>query len=109
MSKIDIFLLDNSNNTKEEVNIIKPRSYQELLKQIKQKFQQIPKFYEIFIFDNNNIEIKINNEEKYKVINDILFIREIEEDILGQSIFEINYNKSLNYQMKNIIVFYAQL
>ena len=93
MSKIDIYFMDNSNNTKEEVNIIKPRSYQELLKQIKQKFQQIPKFYEIFIFDNNNIEIKINNEEKYKVINDILFIREIEEDFLGQSIFEINYNK----------------
>ena len=37
MSKIDIFLLDNSNNTKEEINIIKPQSYQELLKQIAQK------------------------------------------------------------------------
>ena len=92
MSKIDIFLLDNSNNTKEEINIIKPQSYQELLKQIGQKMKYIPKFYEIFIFDKDNKEIKIYNEKLYNKIEDILFIREINKNILEHSLFDINYN-----------------
>ena len=35
MSKIDIYLLDDSNNTITEANIIKQKTYQELLNQIK--------------------------------------------------------------------------
>ena len=93
MSNIDIFLLDDSNNTKEEFNIIRPKTYQLLLKILNKKFKNISDCYEIFIFDKNNKEIQINNEESYKMIEDILFIREIEQDKLGQSIFEINYNK----------------
>ena len=93
MSKIDILLLDNSNNPKEEINITKPKNYQEFLKQIKTEFKNIPEYFEIFILDKNNKDIKINNEEKYKKINDILFIREIDKNILAQSLYEINYNK----------------
>ena len=93
MSKIDIFLLDNSNNTKEEIIIIKPINYQELLKKIKEKFKNIKEYFEIFILDKNNKEIKIDNEDKYKNIEDILFIREFNKNILEQSIFDINYNK----------------
>ena len=59
MSKIDIFLLDILNNSREEINLIKPNSYQELLKQIEQKFMNLPQNYEVFILDTNNIEIKI--------------------------------------------------
>ena len=92
MSKIDIFLLDNSNNTKDEINIIKPDNYKELLKQISQKMKYMPKYYEIFIFDKNNKEIKIINDRTYNKIDDILFIREIDKNILEQSLFEINYN-----------------
>ena len=92
MSKIDIFLLDNSNNTKDEINIIKPDNYKELLKQISQKMKYMPKYYEIFIFDKNNKEIKIINDRTYNKIVDILFIREIDKNILEQSLFEINYN-----------------
>ena len=92
MSKIDIFLLDNSTNTKEEINIIKPQSYQELLKQIGQKMKYIPKFYEIFIFYKDNKEIKIYNEKLYNKIEDILFIREINKNILEHSLFDINNN-----------------
>ena len=92
MSKIDIFLLDNSNNTKDEINIIKPDNYKELLKQISQKMKYMPKYYEIFIFDKNNKEIKIINDRTYIKIVDILFIREIDKNILEQSLFEINYN-----------------
>ena len=93
MSKIDVFLLDNSNNTKEEILIMKPINYQELLIQLKANFKNIKEYFEIFILDKNNKEIKIDNEEKYKKIEDILFIREINKMILEQSIFDINYNK----------------
>ena len=93
MSTIDLFLLDNSNKTKEEINMIKPKTYQQLLNQIIQKFKNISAYYEIFIIDKDNKEFKINNEETYKIIEDILFIREINEDILAQSIFELNYNR----------------
>ena len=46
MSEIDIFLLDNLNNTKNEVSMIKPMSYQELLNQLGKKIKNLPKFYE---------------------------------------------------------------
>ena len=93
MSKMDIFLLDNLNNKKEEINIIKPKNYQKILQQIRKKFKNISEYYEIFIIDKNNKEIIIDNENKYKQIGDILFVRELDEDILEQSIFEMNYNK----------------
>ena len=93
MSYIYIILLDKSNITKEEANIIKPSTYKDLLIQINQKLKKIPKNYELYIIDKNNVEIKINNENNYKIIEDILFIREIEKINLNPSIFQINYNK----------------
>ena len=76
MSLINIFLLDDSNNSKSELKIIKSKTYIELLNQIKQKFEIIPENYEIFILDDKNNEIKIDNEINYNKIEDILFIRE---------------------------------
>ena len=70
MSKINIFILDNLNNEKEEIIINKPKTYKELLKYLSDK----NKLYEIFIYDNNN-KIIINNEEKYEIIKDILYKR----------------------------------
>ena len=102
MSTIDIFLLDNSNNTKDEVNMIKPKTYLELLKQLRQKIKNIPEYYEVFIIGKNNEEIKINNEEKYKMIEDILFIREIDKSILEQSLFSMNYNKLSESQQEKL-------
>ena len=93
MSNMYIFLLDSSNNTKEEINIIKPKSYQELLIYLRLNLKTISDNFEIFILDKDNKEIIINNEENYKIIEDILFIREIKKDILEQSFFEKNYNK----------------
>ena len=90
-SNINVYLLDNSNFVKEEINIIKPKSYHELSNQIKQKFKNIPENYETFILYKNN-EIKINNEENYNIIDDIIFLREIDKNVLEQSLFDINYN-----------------
>ena len=95
MSIIDLSLLDNSNNTKEEMSIIKPKSYKELIVYIRFNLKGLPDYFEIFILDQNNKEIKIDNEDKYKLTEDILFIREIDKDKnkLDESIFDINYNK----------------
>ena len=93
MSNIDIYLLDNLNNTKEEVNICKPNTYQELLNQMKQKFKTLPEQFDIFIYNENNKQILIDNEEKYKSTNNMLFIREKKKINLEQSLFQINYNK----------------
>jgi len=93
MSRIDIFLLDNLNNTKVEVNMIKPKTYQELLNQLRNGIKNLPKYYEIYIIGKNNEEIKINNEEKYKSIEDFLFIREINQNILDESLFARNYKR----------------
>ena len=94
MSSISVFLLDNSYNTKEEVYMGKPLNYQELFFQIKQQFKNLPNYFEIFCIDKNNKEIKINCEEKYRTIEDILFIREIKQKKnIEQSLFEKNYNK----------------
>ena len=91
MSKLNIFLLDNLSNTREEIMINKPKTYQELLKHLSQRFENM--FYELFIFDNFNNKIIINNEEKYAIIKDILFMQEIAKDDLEKSIFAINYDK----------------
>ena len=62
MSKLDIILLDNLNNKKDEVNIIKPKTYQEFLEQLKQGIKNLPQNYDLIILDKDNKEIKINNE-----------------------------------------------
>ena len=96
MSNIDIILLDNSTNPQEEINIIKPKTYDELQEQLEEEFENLPENYELFILDKNNKEIRISNEDEYKKIEDILFIRELKElkeSILEKSLYELNYNK----------------
>ena len=81
--------LDNLDNLKEELTIYKPKRYQELQRYLDNKIE----LYEIFIYDNNNNKIIKINEDKYKLIKDIIFIKEINKDDLGKSMFSINYNK----------------
>ena len=45
------------------INLVKPKTYQELLIVLRQKIKKLPEFYEIFIIDKNNKEFKINNDE----------------------------------------------
>jgi len=91
MSELNILILDNLNKTKEELSIIKPNTYQDLLNLLEEKYKNISN-YELFIFDFKNNEIKINNEN-YDMLDNILFIREKNKNTLKQSLFEINYNK----------------
>ena len=91
MSELNILILDNLNKTKEELSIIKPNTYQDLLNLLEEKYKNISN-YELFIFDFKNNEIKINNEN-YNMLDNILFIREKNKNTLKQSLFEINYNK----------------
>ena len=97
---MEIFLLDNLNNTQEELNIIKPRTYKELLEKLRLKLKNLPQNFDLFIFDKNNKEVIINNEKKYKLIEKILFIRM--KYNTDQSIFQINYNK-LSQSKKEIL------
>ena len=88
MSQIKLLIFDNLDNLYEELTINKPKTYQELLRYLSNR----NKLYEIFIYDDNN-KIIINNEDKYKMIKDIIFIKEINKDELEKSIFSINYDK----------------
>ena len=93
MSRIAIFLLDNLNNTKEEINMQKPKTYQELLVQLRKKIKNLPKYYETYIIGENNEKITINNEDNYKSIEDFLLIKEINSNQLGESLYGYNYKK----------------
>ena len=92
MPKIKVTLLESTNKIKKEAKLIKPPTYKDLIQILSQKLKNIEDNYELFILDKNNEEIKIDNEEKYKEIIDILFIRKIDNDLLEKSMYEVNYD-----------------
>ena len=57
MSKLDIFLLDNLNSTKEELKTIKPKTYIDLIIQLRQGIKNLPQNYETFILDKDKKNI----------------------------------------------------
>ena len=87
MSKLHIIIFDNLDNEQEKKIIDKPKTYQELLINLNSS----NKLYEILAYDDNYQKIIRNNEDKYKIIKDILFIKEV--DALEKSLFSINYDK----------------
>ena len=89
-----VFILNSSNNTKGELNIIKPKTFKDLLNILKKRIKTLSDNFTLFIYDKNNNEININNDEKYNTIEDILFLRELDKKRkLIPSIFEMNYDK----------------
>ena len=91
--KIDILLFDNSKNVIEEKYIQKPKSFQDLKDFINKHFIKLPKKYNIVFQSNNNI-IKINNNEDYQLVKDIIYIYGFDDmDDMYKSVFEINYNQ----------------
>ena len=88
-----IILLDNSNNTIEEINLPKkPNNYQNLLLTIQQNLCNLPEYYKIFFQSEKNSITEIHNNKEYLLSKDILFIQEIEPK-LEESLFQLNYNK----------------
>ena len=90
--KLVIFLLDNSNNIIEELNIIK-QIISKFIIQLRQKIKKFQKIYMIFQLSENYNEIIINNDKIYNSIKDNLLVHDIRDNILGQSLFVLNYNK----------------
>ena len=88
MSRIDIFLLDDSNNIKEELNIKKPNTYNELITKLSKNYNNITEKYQLLIFSESNEEIIINNDETFNKIDDLIFIRHIDAISSNQSIIE---------------------
>ena len=87
MSQLHLIIYDNLDHEKEKKIVTRPRTFQELLQYLNSK----NKLYELFIYDRNHNKIIINDENKYKLIKDIIFLKEI--DNANKSIFSINYNK----------------
>jgi len=87
-----LFLLDELNNIKQEQTITKPKLYNELIFHLTTIFTQLSNYFYIFYYNQKNEEMKIDNDEQYKLCKDVLLIRKIEPNI-NQSIFSINYNK----------------
>ena len=86
MSEISIFFLDNSKNIKEEKIITKSNNYHLFLEEIKQKFKDLPIYYEIYTLDKNEKEIIIKDEESFKNLGEILFVREANKEKLKMSL-----------------------
>ena len=87
MSNLLLYLLDESDNIKREIKLQKPKTYEDLLKQINTK-KFFPKKFELFLPKENNEKAKISNEVQYKKIDNILFIKEA-----TKTLFDIDYNK----------------
>ena len=102
MSKLYIFLLDNFNNILEEISITKPNLYKDLLEQIKHEFNNLPENIQIFHIAQNNQEIDVDDEERYSLIDDNLFIREIDIKAAQKSIFERNYNSLPEFKQSKL-------
>ena len=53
----------------------------------------MPANYEVFTLDENYKEKKISNENEYKLIKNLLFIREINKGNLEKSSYQKNFDK----------------
>ena len=92
-SRIRVVILDKVGNIKQEGTMVKPKTFENLIKQMKFKFKNLTENIQMFILDKDKKEIKIKDEDDYKLTNDKIYLREIDNSILEQSLYEINYNK----------------
>lgn len=70
VERITVFCLNKSNIIFKEINIEKPKTYEEFLKKI-----GCPQDFILFYISNKNEEIIIKNNDDYKLSKNILFIR----------------------------------
>ncbi len=74
--KLNIFLLDKSNNIIEDVIISRPKSYEDLIKSINKTIKKLYQNFIIFYKTKNDKEIKIDNNEVYNKTSEFIFIKE---------------------------------
>lgn len=91
--KISIILIDETNNIKGEKIIKKPNSYNEFISSLKKEFPQLPTYYKILFQTKENDLKEINDDREYILADSVFFIKEINKNDLGKSIFSLNYNK----------------
>ena len=103
MSKLDIYLLDSLNIQYEWISISKPRTYSELEKYISQKIKNLSKNIEKFIYRNRQ-EVYINQNHKYKDVNDILFIRDNDRNKINENDNNDNNNNNIKRSKYDIIM-----
>ena len=70
--------------------MIKPNTLKELFNQLRQNFKNVVGFYEIFYVGKNKKVTKIYTNEDYKIVDDILFVREVESKYFKPSSSGIN-------------------
>ena len=88
---IDIIIFDEDNKIIDKSLIQKPKNYEQLLIRLKNLFPNFPKKFRIYYYSPDNNEIAVKNEEDYKTIKDILYIKKLKP--IAESIFTTNYNK----------------
>ena len=76
-NNINICLVDKSNKKIDQMNIIRPKTYDELLNQIKRGLKISPDEYTIF-YKNKDVEVIINGNYEYNKSKDTLFVRKNE-------------------------------
>ena len=90
-----VCLLDNLNKMLEkEITIKTPKTYQELMTQIKNEFKKLPNDYSIFYLTNDKSEVIINesDNDEYKLSRDIIFVRQKEVINIKESLYTKIYN-----------------
>ena len=108
MSELDIFLLDDSNNLSEEINIKRPNTFEELMNTIRSKFKQLPSHYVLFYTGENSKDQIIHNDKDFEKVEDIIFIRKIKPVVdLTTSIFTRNIEKLPEPQKEKFTIKYT--
>ena len=97
---IDIIIFDEDNKIIDKSLIQKPKNYELLLVRLKNLFPNFPKKFKIYYYSPDNNEITVKNEEDYKTIKDILYVKKLKS--IAESIFTTNYKK-IDNSIKEII------
>ena len=98
MPNINIILIDELYNIIEALNLNRPNTYSNLLSTIKTKFKNLKQNYNIFYITDNYKEKILSTEEDYTIVNDILYIRNIEE--LENSFSKLSKSLNMNFENK---------
>ena len=92
---LNVYLLDNQNNIIVEQIIEKPLTYEDLLNSIREKIIEMPESFKIFYHNNDNNIKFIENNDDYKLIYDLIFIVDSNNNnlVFDQSFYPMIYDQ----------------